>query len=90
MTKPKRIFIVGHMGARKALVSEALTKKLGWHFIDANPSLERYFGRSLTEIFGKQGEEALHRCEAEVISHYIGKEHIVCVTGRSSDRNRRK
>jgi shikimate kinase len=26
MTKPKRIFVVGHMGAGKALLSEALAK----------------------------------------------------------------
>lgn len=56
MTKPKRIFIVGHMGAGKAVLSEALAKKLGWQYIDANPSLERYIGRSLNEILGKQGE----------------------------------
>ncbi len=83
MSKPKRIFVVGHMGAGKALFSEALAKKLGWQFIDANPSLERYIGRSLNEIFGKQGEEAFHRCEAEIISHYIGKEHIVIVMEES-------
>jgi len=77
MTKPIRIFIVGHMGAGKALLSEALAKKLDWQYIDANPSLERYIGRSLNEILGKQGEEAFHRCEAEIISHYIGKEHVV-------------
>lgn len=79
MRQPKRIFIVGHMGAGKALLSEALAKKLGWQFIDANPSLERYIGRSLHEILGKQGEEALHRCEAEIISHYLKKEHFVMV-----------
>src|SRR5476649_16409 len=79
MIKPKRIFIVGHMGAGKALLSEALAKKLGWQYIDANPSLERYVGRSLNDILGKQGEEAFHRCEAEIISHYIGKEHVVVV-----------
>jgi shikimate kinase len=79
MTKPKRIFIVGHMGAGKFLLTEALAKKLGWELVDANPSLERYIGRSLNEILEKQGEEALHRCEAEIISHYIGKEHIVIV-----------
>ncbi len=79
MTKPKRIFIVGHMGAGKALLSEALAKKLGWQYIDANPSLERYIGRSLNEILGKQGEEAFHHCEAEIISHFIGKESVVVV-----------
>ena len=79
MTKPKRIFIVGHMGAGKSSRGEALAKKLGWQYIDANPGLERYIGRNLGEIFGKQGEEAFHECESEIISHYIGKEHVVVV-----------
>jgi shikimate kinase len=79
MTKPKRIFIVGHMGAGKSLRGEALAEKLGWQYIDANPGLERYIGRNLNEIVGKQGEEAFHQCEAEIISHYIGKEHVVVV-----------
>ncbi len=77
MAKPKRIFVVGHTGAGKALLSEALAKKLSWQYIDANPGLERYIGRSLNEILGKQGEEAFHQCEAEIISYYIGKEHVV-------------
>lgn len=79
MNKPKRVFIVGHMGAGKSLLSEALAKKLAWQYIDANPSLERYIGRNLNEILGKQGEEAFHQCEAEIILHYIGKEHAVIV-----------
>ncbi len=77
MTKPKRIFIVGHTGAAKTLRAEALAQKLGWQVIDANPALERYIGRNLNEILGKEGEEAFHQCEAEIISHYIGKEHVV-------------
>lgn len=83
MTKPKRIFVIGHMGAGKALFSEALAEKLHWQFIDANPSLERYIGRSLNEILGAHGEEAFHRCETEIISHYIKKEHVVVVLEES-------
>src|SRR5271154_3752681 len=79
MNKHKRIFIVGHTGAGKTLLSEALAKRLGWQCIDANPGLERYIGRNLNEILGKQGEEAFHQCEAEVISHYIGKENVVVI-----------
>lgn len=79
MTKLKRIFIVGHMGAGKALLGQGLAEKLGWQYIDANPSLERYLGRTLSEIMGKQGEEAFHECEAEIISHCIGKDHVVVV-----------
>lgn len=83
MIKPKRIFIVGHMGAGKFLLTEALAKRLGWELIDANPSLERYIGRSLNEILGTQGEEAFHRCESEILSHYIGREHVVVVMEES-------
>lgn len=79
MSKYKRIFIVGHAGAGKFLLGEALAKKLGWEFIDANPGLERYIGRNLNEILGKQGEQAFHDCEAEIISHYIGKENVVVI-----------
>jgi shikimate kinase len=52
---------------------------LGWQYIDANPGLERYIGRNLSEILGKQGEEAFHQCEAEIISHYIGFDHVVVI-----------
>lgn len=83
MVKPKRIFIIGHMGAGKFLLTEALAKRLGWKVIDANPSLERYIGRSLNEILGKSGEEAFHRCENEILSHYMGKENIVAVMEES-------
>jgi shikimate kinase len=83
MAKPKRIFVIGHMGAGKFLLSETLAQKLGWQHIDANPSLERYIGRSLNEILGKQGEEAFHRCEAEIITHLIKKDHVVVVLEES-------
>lgn len=79
MTKPKRIFIVGHTGAGKTLLGETLAKKLGWQFIDANPGLERYIGRNLNEILGREGETAFHQCEAEIISHYIEKDNIVVI-----------
>lgn len=79
MINAKRIFIVGHMGAGKSLRGEILAKKLDWRYIDANLGLEHYIGRNLNEILGKQGEAAFHECEAEIISHYIGKEHVVVI-----------
>ncbi len=91
MNKLKRIFVVGHLGAGKSLFAEALAKKLNWQYIDANPSLERYIGRSLREILGEQGEAAFHRCEAEILKHYIGKENIVVVLEEAvitTDENR--
>ena len=77
MTKTKRIFVVGHMGAGKFIFAEALAKKLGWQIVDANPSIERYIGRQTRDILGEQGEAAFNRSQADIISHYIGKENVV-------------
>jgi shikimate kinase len=77
MTKPKRIFIVGHMGAGKFVFAEALAKKLEWQIVDANPSIERHIGRSTRDILGEQGEAAFIRCQADIISHCIKKENVV-------------
>jgi shikimate kinase len=77
MNQPKRIFVVGHMGSGKFIFTEALAKKLGWQIVDANPSIERYIGRHTREILGEQGEAAFNRCQADIISHSIGKENVV-------------
>jgi shikimate kinase len=77
MKKPNRIFIVGHMGAGKFVFTEALAKKLGWQLVDANPSIERYIGRQTRDILGEQGEAAFNRCQADIISHCIGKENVI-------------
>lgn len=77
MIKPKRIFVVGHMGTGKFLFTEALAKKLEWQIVDANPSIERYIGRQTKDILGQQGEAAFNRCQADIISHSANTENIV-------------
>ncbi len=77
MAKPKRIFVVGHMGAGKFIFSESLAKKLGWQIVDANPSIERYIGRQTRDILGKEGEAAFNRSQADIISHCMSKENVV-------------
>lgn len=79
MAKPKRIIIVGHMGAGKSLLAKALAEKLNWKYVDANLGLERFIGKRLHEILGKQGEEALHQCEADILDYYKNKENVVLV-----------
>jgi shikimate kinase len=79
MTQPKRIIIVGHMGAGKSLLAKTLAAKLGWQYVDANLGLERFIGKSLHEILGTQGEESFHQCEADILTHYSNKEHVVIV-----------
>lgn len=77
MIKPKRIFVVGHMGTGKFVFSEALAKKLEWQIVDANPSIERYIGRHTKDILGKEGEAAFNRSQADIIAHYANTENVV-------------
>lgn len=81
--KHKRIFIVGHPGAGKALLAKTLAEKLGWKFIDADSGLEFHVGRSLKEILGKQGEEAFYHCQSEILVNQFQKENIVVATDAS-------
>lgn len=73
----KRVFVVGHLGTGKFIFTDALAKKLGWQLIDANPSIERYIGRTTREILGEEGEAAFNRSQADIISHSMEKENVV-------------
>lgn len=91
MSKHKRIFIVGHSGAGKAVLAQGIAKKLGWQFIDADFGLTPTIGRSMTDIIGKQGEETFQNCLTEILQNQIGKENIVVTTDDSivcSEENR--
>ncbi|MCF6776890.1 hypothetical protein L3V83_09955 [Thiotrichales bacterium 19X7-9] len=77
MSKPKRMFIVGHMGTGKFLFTEALANKLDWQIIDANPSIERYIGRQTRDILGEQGEAEFNQSQADIISYASEKENVV-------------
>lgn len=91
MNQYKRIFIVGHPGAGKALLAKTLAEKLSWQFINADLGLEFFIGRTLTEIVGKQGEEAFHHCQSEILKNLLSQENIVVTTDASivcNERNR--
>lgn len=92
MNKFKRIFIIGHPGSGKALFAKTLADKLGWQFIDADFGLEILIGRSLTDIIGKQGEDAFYHCEYEILHSLCSKENIVVATDASivCHKNNRK
>lgn len=83
MNKYKRIFIVGHSGAGKGILAQAVAKALTWQFIDADFALEPSMGRSLAEILGQPGAQAFHNCLSEILSTQTGKENIVVTTDDS-------
>lgn len=80
MSDYKRIFIVGHSGAGKGVLGKAVAEKLGWKFVDADFGLELHIGRNLSEIIGKEGVEAFHHCESNILNSLLAQENIVVST----------
>jgi shikimate kinase len=83
MKQFRRIFIIGHPGAGKAVVARNLADKLGWEFINADLGLEFRIGRLLPEILGQQGQESFLKCHYEILSSLLKRENIVVTTDAS-------
>ena len=83
MNKHNRIFIIGHSGAGKGVLAQAMAKELGWKFINADVLGVAQIGRTVAEVVGTEGERAFNRCLTEILSHQITKENIVVTTDES-------
>jgi shikimate kinase len=84
MSNIKRIFIIGHSGAGKSVLAQAVAKKLGWKFINADIlGCVAHIGRNVSEVVGTEGERAFNRCLTEILSHQITQKNIVVTTDES-------
>ena len=84
MGQSKRIFIVGHSGAGKGVLAQAIAKELGWKFINADVfGCAAHVGRQLSDVIGTEGEQSLHRCLTEILQHQLSQENIVVTTDES-------
>ncbi len=59
----KAVFLVGFMGAGKTSVGRALAAALGWRFVDLDTRVVARSGRSVAEIFERDGELAFRKME---------------------------
>ena len=59
------------MGTGKSMIGELLTVKLDYPFVDLDEKIEKYSGKSITEIFEKDGEENFRNLESEQLRYYF-------------------
>lgn len=77
----ENIILVGMPGCGKSTVGMALAKKLGKKFVDADQAIQERAGRSIPEIFAKDGEGAFRKLETETLAS-LGKESgLIIATG---------
>jgi shikimate kinase len=75
------IALIGFMGAGKSVAGRALAAKLGMEFVDLDSLIEEKAGRSIAEIFARDGEPAFRRMETEITSQVADKEKAVIACG---------
>jgi len=79
----RRIFIIGHSGAGKGVLAEAVAKKLNWKYVNADYSLAPSIGRVTTEILGAQGDAAFQNCLSQILERLTQEDNIVVCTDDS-------
>ncbi len=61
------LYLVGFMGAGKTVVGRAVAQKLGLRLLDSDQEIEAKAGRTITEIFARDGEPAFREMERAFI-----------------------
>ena len=75
------IYLIGYRCTGKTTVGQALAKRLGREFIDADDYLEAKAGRSIQRIFAEDGEPAFRKLECEVIAELAGRSNTIIAAG---------
>ena len=69
------------MGTGKSCVGRAAAEHLHFAFIDTDEIIENEVGRSIPEIFAKQGEAAFRKYERDVVNALSARRATVIATG---------
>ncbi len=79
--KDKEIILLGFMGSGKSEVGRRLAQELGIPFVDMDEEIEKREGRTIGEIFKREGEDYFRRKEGEILKEIICGERKVVSTG---------
>jgi shikimate kinase len=75
------IYIIGFMGSGKSTTGRKLASLLDWHFADLDRSIEKYSGKTISEIFSQDGEIFFRNVESEVLKSLKSQTNTVISTG---------
>ncbi len=68
MTGPRRVLLIGMMGAGKSTTGHLLGVRLGWPYLDSDEEVVRLTGRTIPEIWKADGEAAFRAEERRVLA----------------------
>lgn len=83
MTPPRtdKLYLVGFMGSGKSTLARALGRRLSWRAIDLDEEIERREGRTVSQVFAKEGEAYFRTIEREVLLALQPVRNVIIATG---------
>lgn len=81
MSLPKRIVLVGPMGAGKSTIGRMLARELGYRFLDTDRIIEERCGANIPWIFDVEGEDGFRQRETAMLEELSAEPKTVLATG---------
>jgi shikimate kinase len=75
------IALIGFMGTGKTSVGRLVAEQLHFEYLDTDEVIQANTGRSITEIFTKDGEPAFRALEEKVVEELASRMKTVIATG---------
>ena len=76
------IILTGFMGSGKTAVGKRLAKRLGYTFLDTDLLIEEKTGKSISDIFSKDGEDYFRDIETLILTELTGiNDHVIATGG---------
>lgn len=81
MNDSRNIVLVGFMASGKSSTGRYVAGKLGREFVDMDVEIERREGRSIPDIFSKEGETHFRKLERSLTQELAARENLVIAPG---------
>src|SRR5690554_7625719 len=81
MSLPKRIVLIGPMGAGKSTIGRMLAREMGYRFLDTDRIIEERCGANIPWIFDVEGEEGFRQRETAMLEELAAEPETVLATG---------
>ena len=78
---PANVALIGFMGAGKTSVGRLVAENLGFEFLDTDELIQSRTGRTIADIFAKEGESAFRALEKQMVQELSAREKTVISTG---------
>lgn len=76
-----RIYLVGYMASGKTWLGQELALATGLEFVDIDDLFENRFRITISDFFGKYGEELFRKLEHEILEGTLELGNVVIATG---------